>query len=93
MKFANVDDYMQAGRGNIQDTQLNDENPVMQDPRYQMQRMQPNPRNGKFFFILLRFVYKTFRIFHVSFFFYFGPFLMMFYQFYLTRKQETPAAE
>lgn len=31
----------------------------------------------------MRFIYKTFRIFHVSFFFYFAPFLMLFYQFYI----------
>lgn len=30
----------------------------------------------------LRFIYKTIRVFHVSFFFYFAPFLMLFYQFF-----------
>lgn len=32
----------------------------------------------------MRFIYKTFRIFHVSFFFYFAPFLMLVYQFFLS---------
>lgn len=35
---------------------------------------------------VLRFIYKTIRIFHVSFFFYFAPILMLFYQFYHFKK-------
>jgi hypothetical protein len=40
-----------------------------------------NPRKNCFMY-LLRFIFKTVRIFHVSFFFYFAPVLMLFYQFY-----------
>lgn len=49
----------------------------------QSQILQPNPRTGNCFFQFCRFVYKFWRIFHVSFFFYFAPFLMLVYQFYL----------
>jgi len=49
----------------------------------QSQILQPNPRTGSCFFSLCRLIYKFWRIFHVSFFFYFAPFLMLVYQFYL----------
>lgn len=45
-----------------------------------------NPRSGKCLFMLGRIIYKFFRIVHVSFFFYFAPFLMLVYQFYLNTK-------
>ena len=35
------------------------------------------------FFKLLRFIQKTIRVFYMSFFFYFAPFGMLLYQFYL----------
>jgi hypothetical protein len=47
-----------------------------------------DPRAGNGFFILGRFIYKSWRIFHVSFFFYFAPFLMLFYQFFLIQEKQ-----
>lgn len=47
----------------------------------QSMEWKENPRKGcclKF----LRLIYKIIRMFHVQFFFYFTPFLMLFYQFY-----------
>lgn len=44
----------------------------------------PNPRDGKCLFQFFRFFYKFWRMFHVSFFFYFAPFIMLVYQFYLS---------
>ena len=36
-----------------------------------------------FFFVFLRFIQKTIRVFYMSFFFYFAPFSMLLYQYYL----------
>lgn len=44
----------------------------------------PNPRDGRWLFQFFRFFYKSCRMFHVSFFFYFAPFIMLVYQFYLS---------
>ena len=41
-----------------------------------------NPRKGSCYLMLLRGIFKLIRMFHVSIFFYFAPFLMLFYQFY-----------
>lgn len=48
---------------------------------HQSTKRQDYPRAGCFM-KLLRLIYKLIRVFHVSFFFYFTPFLMLFYQFY-----------
>jgi len=45
----------------------------------QSQIVQPNQRDGSCIFSMCRFIYKFWRIFHVSFFFYFAPFLMLIY--------------
>ena len=44
----------------------------------------PFPRD-KCFFRLLRVVQKTLRVFYASFFFYFAPFSMLAYQYYLAQ--------
>ena len=41
-----------------------------------------SPENACFFKVL-RFIQKAIRVFYMSFFFYFAPFLMLIYQFYL----------
>lgn len=43
--------------------------------------IKKNPRDGSCYLKLLWFIYKIIRMFHVSFFFYFTPFLMLFFQF------------
>lgn len=55
-------------------------------------KKRPFPRSN-IFLKFLRFVFKCIRIVHVCFFFYFAPFLMLFYQFYYFEvNQETDAA-
>lgn len=41
-----------------------------------------NPREGNCYLKLLRLIFKIIRIWHVSFFYYFAPFIMLFFQFY-----------
>lgn len=41
---------------------------------------------GDCFFRFLRFIQKSIRVFYMSFFFYFAPFSMLIYQFYLDQK-------
>jgi hypothetical protein len=75
MKFAD-----NVSGTNIQDKEGTDEK---LDLSCQSQILLPNPRTGSCYFSFCRFIYKFWRIFHVSFFFYFAPFLMLVYQFYL----------
>lgn len=50
-----------------------------------------SPRNACFFKVL-RFIQKLIRIFYMSFFFYFAPFGMLLYQFYLNQSARVGAA-
>lgn len=45
------------------------------------------------YFTLLRFIQKSFRIFYVSFVFYFAPFGMLIYQYYLNYKERMDSLE
>jgi hypothetical protein len=40
------------------------------------------------YFLFLRFIHKSLRIFYVSFFFYFAPFGMLLYQYYLNESEK-----
>lgn len=79
MKFSNQRDVVD-GSQNIQD-KIEGEDKL--NLACQSQILLPNPRTGSCYFKFFRFIYKFWRIFHVSFFFYFAPFLMLVYQFYL----------
>jgi len=48
----------------------------------QSMKVLEHPRRNCFM-KFLRVIQKTLRVFYVSFFFYFAPFLMLFYQFYM----------
>lgn len=51
----------------------------------QSQKIRKDPLIGNCYFNLCRGIYKFWRIFHVSFYFYFAPFLMLIYQFQLKK--------
>ena len=55
------------------------------DLNCQSQNVRADPLEGKLFFTIFRYIYKFWRIVHVSFYFYFAPFLMLIYQFFLNK--------
>ena len=52
------------------------------DTHFKEHQRKENPRKGNCYLIFLRGIFKLIRMFHVSIFFYFAPFFMLFYQFY-----------
>ena len=58
------------------------------DASNKAQKHQNNPREGGCYMKFLRLIFKIIRMWHVSFFFYFAPFLMLFIQFYSLQKDE-----
>lgn len=57
-----------------------------EEPGNKTQKWQKNPREGSCYLKFLRLIFKIIRMWHVSFFFYFAPFLMLFFQFYSLQK-------
>jgi hypothetical protein len=58
------------------------------DASNKARKHQKNPREGGCYMKFLRLIFKIIRMWHVSFFFYFAPFLMLFIQFYSLQKDE-----
>jgi hypothetical protein len=83
MGFAQIDDHIKANRDKREDQKQQ-----WREPACQSTKMMLNQRKGNCLFQTIRFIYKAFRIFHVSFFFYFAPFLMLFYQFYINQQTQ-----
>jgi hypothetical protein len=57
------------------------------DPADKASKWMKNPRSGNCYLSFLRLIFKLIRMWHVSFFFYFAPFLMLFFQFYTIQKE------
>jgi len=49
--------------------------------------MEKESPSDHFFFLFLRTITKSLRLFYVSFFFYFAPFYMLLYNYYLEQRE------